>query len=302
MNYFKLIYGLVIALFFIILTSCEKEEPVSSGTAITSEINKIESAYQKGIVKFETTAEEGFQKKETSANEDFKEQLRLELEKSYNKQRTYLKSASSVVGVIKNGSCGGYNELYWHMDCEDSNNQSSKSGWFGDCNVNSSGNIVFHICIVDGDFFERTNVDYAVLNFTGSSNWPFGVNSVIAFIDNEDANNYNSSSESDIEQFGWLGNCDFYSNTRLGFYYYPHQNGSRYFPSLGFSYGVFGQFGSNQGNIYSDDEDNNNSNFISRIDYNTTTNKLNNPYLVSSVSGVIQAVGNNTRLYASKVN
>ena len=68
------------------------------------------------------------------------------------------------------------------------------------------------------------------------------------------------------------------------------------FPSLGISYGVLGSFGSNQGYIYSDDEDNGNANwcYTTHI-FGTWSGYYNTGYIKSYMY-----VNNNTKLYLSK--
>jgi hypothetical protein len=288
MKTFKSLLKIALAITAFFLYSCEKEQFDSNQSSITNDINKVETIYQEGDIKIET-----------SASESDKEKLRQELEKSFTKQTTYLKSAGNLVGVIRSGgSCGSNQELYWHMDCEDSGNQSSKSGWIGDCDVNSSGNVIFNFCVVNGAFFQRTNVSYAVLNLYGTANWPYGVSRIWGYMDNENNNNKNSDSKTSVHQAGIKGDCALWDNTLLGLYYYPQQSSATPFPNLNISYGVFGQFGSNKGNIYSDDEDGGDS-FVTIWDFNYSTGTLGSAY--NTYLPIIAEVGANTRIYFSKV-
>lgn len=147
------------------------------------------------------------------------------------------------------------------MDCEDRRPASKQSGWVGSSSVNSNKNVFLKFCVVSNAYFEHTNKDFAVLSLT--TNLPWGVSRIARYFDNEDNNNtnhyhtkYDGQPYKDWFGYCWIGD----RNTRLSFYYYP-QSSYRPFPSLGISYGVLGRFGSNQGYIYSDDEDNNNANF-----------------------------------------
>lgn len=304
MNLFKNVLKATLVLALIFLFSCEKEQNVNNNT-LTEEIGKVETRYQQGDIKLENIVDPNFQKVETSASESYKAKILQDLEKSYSKQTTYLKSAGNTVGVIKSGgTCGSYVELYMYMDCEDgSGNISAVNGWVGDCERTSGGNIILRFCVVNGAYFERTNSDYAVLNLTGLSSWPYGVNYIYRYFDNEDYQNANNFTLNGNALWDtWLGRCYLGANTGLGFYHYISNSDSPSYPSLGFSYGVFGQFGSNLGSIVTDDEDNGNANTCQTASYDYANLRLGTLYDRYTNIPSILNVGNNTTLYVSKVN
>ncbi len=307
MNIFKDAIKITMIITLLFLYSCQKDQNDSSNNTLTKETSEVVTKYKEGDIKLEFADNPDFLKIETSASESLKEKVRQELEKSYSKQTTYLKSGGNTVGVIKakDVSCGSYQQMYLHMDCEDSGNNSAKSGWIGDCDKNSAGNVILQFCIVNGAYFEATNYDYAVLNLTGASSWPYGVSRISAYIDNENSGNINQCKIDGSLNTGSLGDCWFSYDTRLSFYYYPHVSNSTPFPNLGFTYGVFGQFGNStdQGYIYSDDEDTNNLSSIIKQDYDYLNYKLSNTIqsMPSGITNIISGV-NNTKFWFSKVN
>ncbi len=215
----------------------------------------IESRYKEGDIKIETLWELSCQKIEKIASLNLRETLRMRLEESYSKQTTYLKSNGNTVGVIKSGSCGSFKVLSIFMDCEDNRNKSSYSGWTGDSKIDSHGNITLDFCIVDGYYFERTNVDYAVLDFSNAA-WPSGVSRIKNYMNNEDSGNINSITLDDVSIRGQkYGSTQVDLNTMHGYYYYPKVSNSTPFPYLGIFYGVFGNFGATKGSIFVDNED-----------------------------------------------
>lgn len=295
----------ILFLLLVAIGSCKKENSdeytEGNNTNLSTEISKIETSYKEGDIKIENKLQPGDTKIETSASAETKEKIRFELEKSVSKQTTYLKSGSNVVGVIANGSCGQYSTLEIKMDCEDRNFNSSSSGWIGDCSVLGDGNVVLKFCMVYNAFFERMfQMDYAVLDMSTRS-MPNGLDEITRYFDNEDKNNINYSKINGVllplSQFGQtiIGT----SNTRLGFYYYKSYTSGGNFPNLGISYGVLGRFGSYQGSIYTDDEDDGNANWCMLHQYQPATGT----YIDKTTGNIpnIMDVGSNTRLYFSKV-
>jgi len=114
------------------------------------------------------------------------------------------------------------------------------------------------------------------------------------YMDNEDNNNHNQTYYNGQLISGLFGLCHFSSNTRLHFYYYKKQSSATSFPYLGMSYGTLGRYGSNQGWIYSDDEDNSNAN--SAYYYSSY---YANPTSTGNVANIMD-VGSNTKFYISK--
>jgi len=182
------------------------------------------------------------------------------------------------------------------MDCEDSNPNSSSSGWIGDNYIDNRKNVLLKFCIVYNAYFEHINVDFAVLNLT--TNLPWGVSRIMRYVDNEDDKNINKTIYDGNLYSGWFGDCWFGNNTRLSFYYFPRTSSNVPFPNLGISYGVFGNFGNQKGWIYTDDEDTKNAN-ICYLELFTGTGYLRQ---YSGNIPNIMDVGNNTRLYLSQVH
>lgn len=292
--------------FVLFIYSCSKEENDTPTTLISNEIEKVVTIYKEGDVKIEVSAQPGIPKIETQASEGYKDKIRKMLEESYSKQTTYLKSGGNLVGVIKSGSCGPYAVLKWFMDCEDSSQESSIGGTlFSDFSVNTAGNITMQFCAVNGAYFERSSSNYAVLNLIGNGSWPYDVDRIYATLDNEDNHNANSGSYGTTTwakgTTHYLGDCRFYYDTSLSFYYYRSTTTNpKPMPNLSITYGVFGNIGSVKSRIYSDDEDNNNGNDLWYAKYNTTNFKLDLLERVAGVSDVINQSGN-TELFISKV-
>lgn len=294
---------------FLFLFSCKKEpnekQNDSNVNTLTDEIDKVVTIYQEGDIKIENI-DPDLPKIETSAPESYKEKIRHELENSYSKQTNYLKSSGNMVGIIRSGTCGAYHELKLQMDCEDSRPATKKIGSFtGDCLVDAYRNIVLRICMVDGAYFVRTNHSYAVLNLSPNS-LPIGVTRVIRLFDNEDSPNSNVLyvNDNQVSLPSTIGECNFSHDTMLGFYYYPADpNSTASFPNLGFTYGVFGNWSSNttdKGQIFSDDEDLHNANYLYQQTWNG--NILNPIQYISSIPSVIEASGENTNIYFNRVN
>jgi len=284
----------IITLFFLI--SCEKDqENIETLNYLTEEIGKIETSYKEGDIKIENINDGN--KIENDADFSLKDKIRNELEASYSKTHTFLKSGSNTVGVFKSGSCGSWPVLDIFMDCEDNNPQTSTSGWIGDSYRDGNKNVHFQFCVVNNAYFEHTNIDFAVVNLT--ANLPWGVSRIARYFDNEDKNNTNSVTYNGNRYSGLFGDCWFGGNTRLSFYYYPKTTYQRPFPSLGISYGVLGRFGSNQGSIYTDDEDKDNKNWCYLELFDNSSYSYIKAY--SGDIANIMDVGRNTRLYLSKV-
>jgi hypothetical protein len=169
------------------------------------------------------------------------------------------------VGVIPavNGCPASAQEVRLHMDNEDTNQQSSVSGWVGGTQVNSSGNTLFVFCRMDGAQFRslastssgRSN--YAVLRLNGRC--PTGSVPFSRYFDNEDRNNANSWSG-----VIWPSTMNSYG-TEMQFCLFKGDGSvASGLPALGFDYGVFAEstfgFAAGTGSIYTDDEDNDNAN------------------------------------------
>jgi hypothetical protein len=314
MNIFENALKITCVLILFFIYSCEKDENDTNSNSITKQIVALETTYKEGDVKIEFPWYPGFQKNESVHDASLNLKVRNELAKSYSKQTTYLKSGYNNVGVIKDGSCGPYQELYIFMDCEDSGAMSSQSGYHGDSwvNVNSSRNAYLYFCVVSWAFFQATNVDYAVLDLQ-SGNWPNGVSKIRNIMDTENRRNINQifqggTRQSDGTNVGgtnmlnsWYGSTGVTNSlVELGYYYYPKVSNSTPFPNLGISYGVFGSFGANQGSIFVDNEDGGYS-WIGKQEW--LGSNLGPECYPNSVSGIVSVDGNsNTTMYFSKVN
>lgn len=314
MNLFKNVLKVTMVLAFLFLFGCEKDQISIDNNSLTEEINAVVTKYNDGGEdKIEFPWYPGFQKNEKVVDATLTLKVRQELDKCYSKQTTYLKSAGNTVGVIKDGTCGPYQELYIFMDCEDSGAKSSESGWNGDCwvNTNSSKNVYLFFCVVDNEYFQATNVNYAVLDLSAEA-WPSGVSKIRNWMDNENKRNMNACTQGGTMQADgtstggtdkknhWYGNTGVTDNTMLGYYYYPSSSYTS-FPSLGgISYGVFGSFGATQGTIFVDNQDGASS-WIGKQDW--TGYNLGPESFPSSVPGIVSVDGNqNTTMNFSKVN
>jgi len=291
-NYWiRLISGLcILAVIFIV--GCKKDDLKQENQQevnVTATIQKIETTYTEGCNKVEAY-NPNYVKIETQASEETKHEIQQKLEQSYSKT-VVLKNGGNRVGVFKSGSCAGYQTLEVYMDCEDDNGQSSSSGWKGDCYV--ANNVTLEFCIVDGAYFDVTGADYAILNLSSSTNWG-SAHGIRRYFDNEDNGNANHTLINGQSFSGYYGFNSFGNNTCLQFYYYKKYGTALNFPNLGISYGTLGRYGSNQGWIFSDDEDNGNANWA--YYYETS---LSNPVSTGNIPNIMD-VGSNTRLYISK--
>ncbi len=281
MNIFKNGIKIAMAFSLVFLLSCEKDGNDPTNNSLSNEIKKIETTYKEGAIKLENKITSGIQKVETTADEKYRESIRRELEKSFSKQTTYLKSGSGWVGVLKNGSCGSYQELNIFMDCEDGNWNTSGSGWIGNNSIDTNGNVNLVFCVVSQYNFTRCHFDYAVLDISGNP-LPSGVNGFTRYIDNEDSNNKNKVTLNGTTISGAYGNNYFNANTTLAFQFYPN-NGTIETDCFQYGLGYAGiylhDFGLlakpqsytypsnilNYGSITSDDEDSGNANYLTQI-------------------------------------
>lgn len=308
----------VIASVSLLLTGCSSDAGLFSESADNSinqismdieELSYVEQLNELGCpvsvlgengIKNEATEDDGYDKLETSASDEIKAKIREILEKSYYKERTYLSmnTGEGLVGVLKNSSCGSYKELVIFMDCEDHKEHSWTQGWVGDSYVDSNKNMFVKICVIPTatHIFQRGLNEFAVLHLGGQI--PSGISTITRLYDNENDNNENKK----YTTYGgkpvsdqWIGQCHFAADTKLAFLHYKSNGTYDKFPSLGISYGVFGQFGDAQGNIYTDDEDSGNHNSC------YTTSPDGTQTIVSGMVGKILDAHNNTSLYTSMV-
>jgi hypothetical protein len=292
---------LLIVLTTTFFSSCDKETDKTDNT--TTQITKIETSLKAGETKLEGYSDG--QKIETIAPQDYINSIQAALEQSTSKVfATKSTSSSYLVGVFSNGSCGAYRKLTVYMDTEDSDPNSSATGWTGASIIwdDTKRDAYFYFCIVDGSGFQRTSTAaYATLKVDASL--PSGVSTFNRYFDNEDKSNGNSWAIDDVAQTktGSLGTCTFGNNDMLAFNYYTVSTVANTFPDLGISYGVLGTFGDTKGSIYTDDEDSNNANWLNLTLFNDNTNTYNSRVDVASVSDLLKG-GENTTLYISKVH
>lgn len=177
---------------------------------------------------------------------------------------------SMDVGVIPDaaGDCPVGATLDIFQDNEDDSPDNGPVGWNGA--IESSANTLWRFCRVDGTLFGKLPLpvsplnsidnDYAVLKL--GAECPLGATEVVRFFDDEDDANSNSIS-------GFAGpNVSNIAGTELHLCHFRPQNEQGWympaFPDLGFEYGVFGQssISTDSGSLYTDDENDNNSNSI----------------------------------------
>jgi len=297
------------------LNSCQEEgldiqEPVS----ITDELEKIETTFNEGDVKIENDF--SGEKIETDASPMLRKRIEKELMESFTKQKTFSRRNNNNLvavfspGLPSRGSCRGARELNVFMDCEDRGGSSKVSGWVGGTGTDRNKNLKMTFCVVPNNF-KRTNHDYAVLNI--SSNVPYSTYRIDRLFDNEDRRNKNYSSylggglprTQDQTNYSNLTG----RNYLLSWIMYPKTSTPQQFPSLFFleSYGVLGKFGinsSNQGYVFSDDEDSRNANRCNIYKYsrNGVRTLVSNRNERTSVLRNILVEGRNTTLHISKVN
>jgi hypothetical protein len=167
----------------------------------------------------------------------------------------------SRVGVIPDAaSCpAGVTEVRIDMDNEDHDEASDLDGWVGATRLDSSGNITYKFCSVDGTQFRslstlnNTRANYAVLLLSGQC--PVGSYHFERQFDNEDDDNGNNYT-------GIIYPNVMNTNTRLHFCLFRGgPSPATSLPNVGFNYGVFAgssftfSVPNGKGSIYSDDED-----------------------------------------------
>jgi hypothetical protein len=286
------------------LNSCQEEGlDIQEPASITDELEKIETLFNEGDVKIENDI--SGEKIETDATFTLREKIEEELLESFTKQKTFSKAQSNnLVGVFSsNWSCGFYERLSIHMDCEDRRPGSYSTGSVTNSGV-YRGDVVLVFCPVPNNFV-KTNFDYAVLNLT--STVPNSTYRVDRLFDNEDSGNKNRSYLGGRRAYGWRGYTSLSGrNLQLSWIMYPKISTPQNLPSLtyGRTYGVLGKFGSDRQIIHSDDEDRRNANRCDVYRYNSSGSRALLPIGTerTSVLRNILDEGRNTNLYISKVN
>jgi hypothetical protein len=311
-------FSVIIGFFLFILfaSSCKKNQENTLSNIIEKENNHI--------------AKNLIEKPEERANEIDSSEIKEEIDGDptlisqldsllREKAGRFVLASGGRVGVLKDGTCDGHDELTIMMDCENniaSTTESQPTGasfvvhnreFIGDADVE------WHYCIVDGDVFGQGRFPYGVLAIDGVYN-----NSATKFVsifqDNEDNNNNNRVDINNTNMYGqdWGGvtgggpnHID--NNSDLWYIVYGEDLVTGGFPNLGFSYYVFGtdpNVSADNGSIYCDDEDYKNVNrfIITDILNNTVTS---NYYIVP---GVFQQMGGggypnkNTNFHITRAN
>ncbi len=294
-----------------IFYSCTKEKEESNNTFKPSNktidfsiFGKIETVYNESENPKKETDTLPKEEPETGIEPDILDSIITSIEDSVPE---ILKSSGDCgyVGVFKKSTCKTYEEVVIYFDSEDHNNQNRIDGETGGSYKTGNNDIEMHFCLVPQDLFGNTGVDYGVLRwnpiacgteFDGSCRM-----SIVRFLDCEDNNNITKIYEGgqllvnqDNDQFH-LTHADNKGNVRMEFAFFKEYCHNANFPDLGFEYGVLGTFtGTDNGHIYSDDEDNDNINYMRLRNFFG-----GNEQLISSVPGLIDGNGNglNTNFY-----
>ncbi|MFN8208099.1 MAG: hypothetical protein U0T82_11915 [Bacteroidales bacterium] len=296
------------------LCGCEKEPDYEKQmiTYSSEQIAKIQLCYN--YVENMRLAESSGEKIESDAPDNY---ISIDINNEINRidksPRIPLKSFGQyTVGVIKSGSCGSYQEVDVFLDCEDDSPSSTTSGWVGDNTVDANKNVMLRFCAVPCNNFVPYTYPYAVLRL-GFQVLPTDSYGSVTYQlkrkwDTEDNNNknafyYTGTPDPNLPP-EWPNVND--GNWLLYFLMYKG-NPSGTFPYFGISYGVFGTIAdaSQRGYVRTDDEDNNNANWM-RLQ---TLDALNNYAIISDVvinkssttyEGIINH-NSDTRLYCSKI-
>ena len=238
------------------IISCQNNdlESITDEAVFNQEVNKIEKEWEEGIEKTETLYSPGDTKNEYSMS--YEDRLVyfdfLKRNKGVNLDRytgptrsaTYNESVFGLVLKAANVPCSPYREFVFIMDCEDSRSASYTSGNTGATFVDSNGNVQFFFCIVP--VANMTNGLYKKEN------------TFIRYFDTEDSNTNNGyyidgikSNSQYLNATNWGITKD--NNGNIAFYFLNNNWGSG---STGFGH----KTGSNNGIIYTDDEDDDNVN------------------------------------------
>lgn len=221
-------------------------------STLNQEIKKIEYLMEEGAIKQESIYQEGDTKIETSMSfedrlvyYDFLKRNDGKLKNEYTgptRANTYNEETFGLVLKSPNLSCAPYRELIFVMDCEDSNSKSYTSGNTGQTFVDSNGNVNFFFCIIP------------------ASNMANGLHKLergyARYFDCEDHNTNNA-----FYVNGLRIDNSYVNNTKWGITENSSGNITFYFINNGIGSTGFGhKTGSNNGIIYTDDEDDDNTN------------------------------------------
>lgn len=270
-----------------------------------------------------TAADDGDEKVETSATEEYIDMLRERIREEETASGNKAVAATQYVGVVKDQTCGKYDEIRIYYDCEDKRNHTKSGGFVGGWHI--THNITMRFCMVPANLFKRTKNYYAVMNFSPDTHFQNDeghkdVGLLRVYMDAEDNDSgtsifYTRHGGNEIKdtygihahnaRVAGKGNLNFQM-----FYFKPNNNSTESYPDLGFDYGVFGvlypenkENGHRQGYVYSDDEDKNNGNLIDAyVDRtNTDTRDSNTDMRGQNFYGIIQ-VDSNTTFHIAKIS
>ena len=262
-----------------------------------------------------TAADDGDEKVETSATEEYIDMLRERISEAEAESGNKAVATSQYVGVIKDQTCGKYDEIRIYYDCEDKRNKTKSGGFVGGWHV--THNITMRFWMVPANLFKRTKNYYAVMNFSPDTYFQNDkghrdVGLLHVYMDAEDSN---SGTDIFYTKNGGMEERDKYGfhshkarvegNGNLSFqlfYFKPNDNSTENYPDLGFDYGVFGllypedkENKYRQGYVYSDDEDKNNGDYMRQVvDKEYTNLKDADEVGAYDFYGIIKVDGNTT--------
>lgn len=239
------------------MMSCQNDEfnSIVEENTLNQEIKKIEFLMEEGAIKEESIYQEGDIKIETSMSfedrlvyYDFLKRNDWKVRSEYTgptRSSTYNEDAFGLILKSSvNQNCGIYRELILVMDCEDSNSQSYTSGNTGLTFVDANGNVNFFFCIVPSS---------SITNGLHKIEKGFA-----RYFDCEDHNTNNA-----FYVDGLRINNSYVNNTKWGITENSSGNITFYFINTNWGSGSYGfghKTGSNNGIIYTDDEDDDNAN------------------------------------------
>lgn len=259
------------------LFSCQDETQGSS--FVTSQVNKIETSYSGGQ-KAETVSHTDRQVSVLSGEKlvqyDIAEAKLIEKIANKLAVNGRVESAFAApttiydVGVIPNiaGVCLGGEAIEFLMDNEDDGNHSEwilsdyRGSWVLGSGQTYGGNIRMRFCRVDGRLFSSNEGQMTLLRL-GSVPPSTSAVALARRFDNEDKNNINSTS-------GNISPSANTGNTTMHFWAWTSPMGAGINPSLGFGYGVIGNWSYNNhpgGSVITDDENGANINYLRSWNY-----------------------------------
>ena len=187
--------------------------------------------------------------------------------------RTAYAATADVVGVFKVGSCGTYKELTLYIDAEDTRQNSKTDGNVGDSFVDGNGNIHFKFCLTEANRYYPGGVFLVShINYSQSNNATMTV--MVRYHDCDDKNPDNKVIDSTDPYYNHIQRLQGYTvvndNAALAWAFpaVPWPQWSLMPPMGPKNYIKYGLLSGGpraiNGNIYIDDEDSNNKNWLKR--------------------------------------